>query len=198
MALESQIRRADSKDKPGLIDKEMSVRAQHLLAGAEAPLPEQVNNAARQHVRRLANRHSCPGQCDAPEHHRDVAAALHILDALGLDSQAEEEPSMPELLAKASGKKYRRPNPPAHGTLAAYQAHLRAGQNPCPKCHARHGYDPDKPEPEARAYDVSDPRAPVERWTVQLPGCVESTPAVWKGRIWVGSRDGFFYAIGDP
>ena len=30
-----------------------------------------------------------------------------------------------------------------------------------------------------------------------LPGCVESTPAVWKGRIYVGNRDGFFYAIGD-
>jgi outer membrane protein assembly factor BamB len=25
--------------------------------------------------------------------------------------------------------------------------------------------------------------------------CVESTPAVWHGRMYVGSRDGFFYAL---
>jgi outer membrane protein assembly factor BamB len=48
-----------------------------------------------------------------------------------------------------------------------------------------------------RAYDVSDPRQPVERWTVRLGGCVESTPAVWDGRIYVGSRDGYLYAIAD-
>lgn len=48
-----------------------------------------------------------------------------------------------------------------------------------------------------RAYDVTDPRAPVERWTLQLGGCVESTPAIHDGRIYVGSRDGFFYAVGD-
>jgi PQQ-like domain len=32
---------------------------------------------------------------------------------------------------------------------------------------------------------------------VQLDGCIESTPAVWKGRIYVGARGGKFYAIGD-
>lgn len=49
------------------------------------------------------------------------------------------------------------------------------------------------------AYDVSKPMAgpPEELWAVELPGCVESTPAVWKGRIYVGARDGGFYAIGD-
>ncbi|NND85321.1 MAG: PQQ-binding-like beta-propeller repeat protein [Acidimicrobiia bacterium] len=43
-----------------------------------------------------------------------------------------------------------------------------------------------------RAYDLDDPRAPVERWDVPLrSGCIESTPAVWDGAIYVGSRDGF-------
>jgi outer membrane protein assembly factor BamB len=46
-----------------------------------------------------------------------------------------------------------------------------------------------------RGYDISDPRAPVQRWNVELPGCVESTPIVWDGGLWVGSRDGFLYAI---
>lgn len=48
------------------------------------------------------------------------------------------------------------------------------------------------------AYDVSDPRVdPPELWTVELGGCIESTPAVWKGRIYVGTRAGQFFAIGD-
>jgi outer membrane protein assembly factor BamB len=48
------------------------------------------------------------------------------------------------------------------------------------------------------AYDVSDTNvAPPELWNVQLEGCIESTPAVWKGRIFVGARGGRFYAIGD-
>jgi hypothetical protein len=48
------------------------------------------------------------------------------------------------------------------------------------------------------AYDVSDPRVdPPEIWTVQLEGCIEATPAVWEGRIYVGARGGRIYAIGD-
>ena len=48
------------------------------------------------------------------------------------------------------------------------------------------------------AYDVSDPGVdPPELWTVELGGCIESTPAVWNGRIYVGTRAGRFYAIGD-
>jgi outer membrane protein assembly factor BamB len=47
-------------------------------------------------------------------------------------------------------------------------------------------------------YDVSDPRSPpVESWSVELGGCIESTPAVWRGRIFVGTRAGRFFAIGD-
>ena len=49
-----------------------------------------------------------------------------------------------------------------------------------------------------RAFDVGDTRAPPRLlWTLQLPGCIESTPAVWKGRIYLGTRGGFVYAIGE-
>jgi outer membrane protein assembly factor BamB len=50
-----------------------------------------------------------------------------------------------------------------------------------------------------RNYDVTDPRNPVILWTYVLGdgGHLESTPAVWKGMIYVGSRDGYMYAIGD-
>lgn len=49
-----------------------------------------------------------------------------------------------------------------------------------------------------RAYDLSDPINPVELWQRPLAtsGCIESTPAVWNGNIYVGSRDGFMYAFG--
>jgi outer membrane protein assembly factor BamB len=48
------------------------------------------------------------------------------------------------------------------------------------------------------AYDVSDTTVqPPELWTVDLEGCIESTPALWQGRLFVGTRGGRFYAIGD-
>jgi outer membrane protein assembly factor BamB len=48
------------------------------------------------------------------------------------------------------------------------------------------------------AYDVSDaPRRPRELWRVALGGCIEATPAVLKGQIFVGTRAGAMYAIGD-
>ena len=47
-------------------------------------------------------------------------------------------------------------------------------------------------------YDVSDTSvAPQELWNVTLEGCIESTPAVWNGQIFVGTRAGRFYAMGD-
>ena len=46
------------------------------------------------------------------------------------------------------------------------------------------------------AFDVSDPTvAPPELWTVDLGGCIEATPAVWKGRIYIGSRAGHLYTL---
>lgn len=51
---------------------------------------------------------------------------------------------------------------------------------------------------EVRAFELADPRAPTERWTHRLSeSCIESTPAVWRGKIYVGSRDGSFYAMGE-
>lgn len=50
--------------------------------------------------------------------------------------------------------------------------------------------------PGLRAYDLAVPSAPVELWRLALPGCIESTPIVWRGVIYVGSRDGFLYAVG--
>jgi hypothetical protein len=48
-------------------------------------------------------------------------------------------------------------------------------------------------------FDLSNPRVePPELWNVQLEGCVESTPTVFQGRIFVGARGGAFYAMGDP
>jgi outer membrane protein assembly factor BamB len=48
-----------------------------------------------------------------------------------------------------------------------------------------------------RAYDLTDPLAPEEMWdaTLTTGGCIEATPAVWNGQIFVGSRDGFMYAF---
>ena len=47
-------------------------------------------------------------------------------------------------------------------------------------------------------YDVSDPRVrPPELWSVPIGGCIESTPSVWKGRIYVGTRAGRFFSLGD-
>ncbi len=48
-----------------------------------------------------------------------------------------------------------------------------------------------------RAFDVSDPRSrPGELWALPLDdGCIESTPAVWGGRIVVGTRRGGVYGI---
>jgi outer membrane protein assembly factor BamB len=47
------------------------------------------------------------------------------------------------------------------------------------------------------AYDVSDPAVqPRELWNVELGGCIEATPAVWKGGIYVATRSGLMHAIG--
>ncbi|GAA0915050.1 hypothetical protein GCM10009557_88110 [Virgisporangium ochraceum] len=49
---------------------------------------------------------------------------------------------------------------------------------------------------DLRAYDVSDTaKPPGPLWTLKVGGCIESTPAVWKGRMYVGTRAGAFHAI---
>ncbi|MEM7094098.1 MAG: PQQ-binding-like beta-propeller repeat protein [Actinomycetota bacterium] len=48
------------------------------------------------------------------------------------------------------------------------------------------------------AWDVAETdRDPIELWTITLPWCVESTPAVWGGQIIVGHRRGEVWAIGE-
>jgi hypothetical protein len=48
------------------------------------------------------------------------------------------------------------------------------------------------------AYDVSDPRVlPPQLWEISIGGCIESTPAVWQGRLFFGTRAGRFWAVGD-
>ena len=50
---------------------------------------------------------------------------------------------------------------------------------------------------EVRAYSLSDPASPEPLWAVGLGGsCLESTPAVWGSRIFLGARDGFMRALG--
>jgi len=47
-------------------------------------------------------------------------------------------------------------------------------------------------------FDLSDPRRlPAPLWSVELGGCIESTPAVWRGRMFVGTRGGSFFSVGD-
>jgi hypothetical protein len=47
------------------------------------------------------------------------------------------------------------------------------------------------------AYDLANPRvAPPELWSMNLGGCIEATPAVWKGKIYIGSRAGHLYTVG--
>ncbi|MGH2668096.1 MAG: PQQ-binding-like beta-propeller repeat protein, partial [bacterium] len=49
------------------------------------------------------------------------------------------------------------------------------------------------------AYELRAPLQgpPGQRWSVQLEGCIESTPAVWKGMVYLGTRGGAVYGIGD-
>jgi outer membrane protein assembly factor BamB len=48
------------------------------------------------------------------------------------------------------------------------------------------------------AWDVADPNAqPTLLWNLDLGDCVESTPAVWHGWLYVGTRAGYLYGIAD-
>jgi hypothetical protein len=46
------------------------------------------------------------------------------------------------------------------------------------------------------AFDISEPfREPPELWSLSLDSCIESTPSVLEGMIWVGTRGGGVYGI---
>ena len=49
---------------------------------------------------------------------------------------------------------------------------------------------------DVRAYSLESPRSPSKLWSLNLGGsCLESTPVVWKGAIFIGSRDGYMRAL---
>ncbi|MCI0425610.1 MAG: PQQ-binding-like beta-propeller repeat protein, partial [Actinobacteria bacterium] len=49
---------------------------------------------------------------------------------------------------------------------------------------------------DVRAYGLDDPARPSRMWSLELGGsCLEATPVVWDGIIYIGSRDGFIRAI---
>ncbi len=49
---------------------------------------------------------------------------------------------------------------------------------------------------DVRAYSLEDPRSPEQLWSLNLGGaCLEATPVVWKGSIYLGSRDGHMRAL---
>ena len=49
---------------------------------------------------------------------------------------------------------------------------------------------------DVRGYDITNPAAPTRTWSVSLgESCLEATPAVWNGTIYLGSRDGFLRAL---
>jgi hypothetical protein len=49
------------------------------------------------------------------------------------------------------------------------------------------------------AWDISDPTVvpPPLKWNLDLGDCIESTPAVWHGWLYVGTREGYLYGISD-
>lgn len=55
------------------------------------------------------------------------------------------------------------------------------------------------PSGSIRQYSLANPAVPSLINVMHLPSgaCIESTPAVWKGQILVGTRDGFFYKFAD-
>jgi len=49
---------------------------------------------------------------------------------------------------------------------------------------------------DLRGYSLEDPRAPQLSWTVPVgESCLEATPAIWNGVIYLGSRDGYIRAF---
>ena len=49
---------------------------------------------------------------------------------------------------------------------------------------------------DVRGYSLDDPKSPQQEWTVSLgETCLEATPAIWNGTMYLGSRDGYLRAI---
>jgi len=51
---------------------------------------------------------------------------------------------------------------------------------------------------DIRGFDLTDPASPELLWKKKVGGgCIESTPAIWNGNMYMSSRDGFFYKVGE-
>jgi outer membrane protein assembly factor BamB len=49
-----------------------------------------------------------------------------------------------------------------------------------------------------RAFDVAQTAMPpTELWQVPTGKCIEASAAVWDGTVYIGSRDGYLYALRD-
>jgi len=48
---------------------------------------------------------------------------------------------------------------------------------------------------DLRATGPGEP--PPLRWSIDLGDCIESTPAVWHGWLYVGTREGYVYGLAD-
>jgi hypothetical protein len=49
------------------------------------------------------------------------------------------------------------------------------------------------------AFDLTDTRAEPERlWRIPVGACIEATPAIWKGRIYLGTKAGQLHALEAP
>jgi outer membrane protein assembly factor BamB len=47
-----------------------------------------------------------------------------------------------------------------------------------------------------QAYDLDTPSEPKLIWNMTVgSGCIEATPAIWNGSMYVGNRDGYFYKV---
>jgi outer membrane protein assembly factor BamB len=47
-------------------------------------------------------------------------------------------------------------------------------------------------------HDIGDEREPELEWELKVgEGHIEATPAAWNGMIYVGTRDGYMYAVGE-
>jgi WD40 repeat protein len=52
---------------------------------------------------------------------------------------------------------------------------------------------------ELRSYSLADPSKPKLIWGLPIKGrgCIESTPAIWKGGMYFGTREGYIFKVGE-
>ncbi len=50
-----------------------------------------------------------------------------------------------------------------------------------------------------KAFSLANPNTPTELWSLPIGGesCIESTPAIWKGNFYFGTREGYIFKVGE-